>query len=173
MFLPYLEGERSPIWDPCAAGAFVGIRSAHKQGHFVRAILEGVAFSLKQILELVERHAGESRGAIVVPGGAARTALWNRIKADVLNRAIAVPRNLHAGMQGAAMLAAVGAGRYRDCDEAAGAMANPAQRIAPRDGCEDRYRLAYSQYCALYPALRGVFGRLHTDRFETTGNPHD
>jgi xylulokinase len=164
LFLPYLEGERSPIWDANAAGAFVGIRTAHEQGHFVRAILEGVAFSLQQILELVEEHAGESKRPVLLSGGAARIGLWNRIKADVFAREIALGRNRHAGVLGAAMLAAVAAGAYSTREEAARAMAQHGETIAPDPTGVMRYQNRYARYCELYPALREVFGRIAAGR---------
>lgn len=166
LFLPYLEGERSPIWDARASGAFVGIRALHNQRHFVRAILEGVAFGLRQILELVERNVEAGGQPVVLSGGAARAPLWNQIKADVLGRPAVVARTPHAGMLGAAMLAGVAAGWRRDCLQAARAMAKVSAEFVPGPDRSARYQASYSRYCELYPALRELSARLHADRLE-------
>jgi xylulokinase len=157
VFLPHLEGERAPIWDPSAAGAFAGIRSSHHRGHFVRAILEGVAFGLRQILELVAQNALMEPAPLLVSGGASRAALWNRIKTDVFERSTAVSDYPHAGALGAAMLGAVATGRYASCDEAAGAMARFNSVLEPDAAQASTYRASFDHYCRLYPALRGWF----------------
>ena len=153
LFLPYLEGERAPIWDAQASGAFVGLRGRHGQGHFVRAILEGVAYSLRQILEIVERHAatGES---VIVSGGPSGIGLWNQIKSDVLGRPLVRAGSAHAGVLGAAMLAAVGAGMYATAEEAARGMATLAERFAPEAAQRAMYGEMFARYTKLYPALR-------------------
>lgn len=166
LFLPYLEGERAPIWDPLASGAFIGIRSGHGEGHFVRAILEGVAFSLRQVLELVDCRASTGSDPLVVSGGAARVALWNRIKADVLRRVVTVPRDPHAGVLGAAMLAAVATRRHSCCDEAAHAMVRFKGRVEPNPDCARLYGDSFERYCRLYPALRGWFAGAANGRSE-------
>lgn len=150
-FLPYLQGERAPIWDGQASGAFIGIRTHHDRRHFARAILEGVAFSLRQILDLVQSPGGQIR----VSGGAARSPLWNRIKADVFGREVAILENTHTGVCGAAMLAAVGAGEYADAGAAARCMNKVATAFAPSHAA--LYEELYQRYCGLYPALRNWY----------------
>lgn len=164
LFLPCLEGERAPVWDPRASGAFVGLRTGHDERHMVRALLEGVAFGLRQILELVEAGAGASGREVIASGGAARIRLWNQIKADVLGRTIATLANPHAGVLGAAMLAAVAAGWYGALEEAAGKMVRPDECIAPAPGRNACYDPLYEIYSGLYPALRDVFRRLYESR---------
>jgi xylulokinase len=166
LFLPYLEGERAPVWDPHACGAFVGLRTLHGQGHLVRAILEGVSFGLRQILEIVRRHAGLGAGPLVISGGAARVRPWNQIKADVLGRAVAVTRNHHAGILGAGMLAAVAAGAMGNPAEASRAMARVEGTLSPVPERVERYRMAYSRYLKMYPALREISAELHKDLLE-------
>ena len=90
LFLPYLAGERAPIWDSRASGAFFGIRNSHTRAHFTRAILEGVAFSLRQIAELTWSVSQRTAAAVRVSGGASRLRLWNQIKADVLETEVCV-----------------------------------------------------------------------------------
>jgi len=166
LFLPYLQGERAPIWDPFASGAFIGIRSTHHDRHFVRAVLEGVSFSLRQVLELVQSHAGIDAVPIAVSGGAARVALWNRIKADVLQRAISLPKCPQAGVLGAAILAAVATRRYSSCDEAARAMVRFKGRVEPNPDCAGLYRDSFARYRRLYPALQGWFAAAANGRSE-------
>ncbi|MBI3962190.1 MAG: xylulokinase [Deinococcus sp.] len=166
LFLPYLEGERSPIWDPRASGAFVGIRTLHGPGHFVRAILEGVAFGLRRILELVEQHAGRVQEPLRISGGAARGRLWNQIKADVWGRNIAVPEHTHAGILGAAMLASVAVRQYPSCEAAAQGMVRLAGQFAPSPGRAVHYGQLYQLFVELYPALRTCFTQLYQQRVE-------
>jgi sugar (pentulose or hexulose) kinase len=166
LFLPYLEGERAPIWDPFASGAFIGIRSGHGEGHFVRAILEGVAFSLRQVLELVDCRATTGSDPLIVSGGAARVALWNRIKADVLQRAISLPKCPQTGVLGAAILAAVATRRYSSCDEAARAMVRFKGRVEPNPDCAGLYGDSFERYRGLYPALQGWFADAANGRSE-------
>jgi sugar (pentulose or hexulose) kinase len=161
LFLPYLEGERAPVWDPLASGAFVGLRTHHEQAHLIRAILEGVAYSLRQILDLVQQETSCISEAIRICGGAARVQVWNQIKADVLARPVLVTANAHAGVLGASMLAAVGAGCFGSCEEAAAAMVRVADRIEPNEENIGRYNCLYSLYGQLYPALRPILHRLH------------
>lgn len=165
-FLPYLDGERAPVWDSRAAGAFVGIRSHHTQGHFGRAVLEGVAFSLLQIFELVEQEAGRLVTPIVVSGGAARIQLWNEIKTNIWGKPAVVPENVHTGFLGAAMLAAVATGRYASCETAAQGMVKIAEMPPVTRGLPDLYRKAYEQFCEIYPSLRSHFLQVFEDRVD-------
>lgn len=159
LFLPYLEGERSPIWDSSAAGVFFGIRSRHDSRHFTRAILEGVAFSLLQIKELVEAASGPFSPPLVLAGGGAEVALWNRIKASVLGITSTLRENRQAGLLGAAMLAAVGSGCFPSLECAARLMTRPGEvfEVVPEDSAV--YRTVYPRFCGLYPALRECFER--------------
>jgi len=160
-FLPYLEGERSPIWDPHALGTFCGIRSFHGRGHFVRAVLEGVAYSLWQIFELVEHSTETLHDPLVISGGAARIRLWNQIKADLIARPAATPANPDVAVLGAAMLAATATGHYESCEAAARGMARIAEEFFPAPERTAQYRKLYSPYCQLYPALRNWFEHIH------------
>ncbi|HVX68055.1 MAG TPA: FGGY family carbohydrate kinase [Bryobacteraceae bacterium] len=167
LFLPYLAGERAPIWDPRASGAFIGIRNSHARPHFTRAVLEGVAFSLRQIAALAWAASGRRPESVRVCGGASRLRLWNQIKADVLETEIAVPECPHAGALGAAMLAAVGTGAFPDFPTAIAAMTRIQERLLPRARESAIYRELYEIYCELYPALRASFARLHAHAGET------
>ncbi len=163
-FLPYLEGERAPIWDAAARGAFIDIRSGHREEHFVRAILEGVAFGLRQILELLPAELQSGSGALAISGGAAQSALWNQIRASVLGRTLTVSAHPHTGTVGAAMLAAVGCGWYPTRESAAHCMSRRARSFAP-DGAE-MYAESYARFCELYPALKNWFHHGVTENTE-------
>ncbi len=157
LFLPYLEGERSPIWDPKASGAFIGIHTLHGPGHFSRAVLEGVAYSLRQILELVTGLEHRVKEPLVVSGGAARADLWNQIKADVFGRPLVTLANSHVGAVGTAILAAVGTGQFGSYEEAVKQMVHTEREFTPQAQNAEIYQECYLKYCQLYPALRAWF----------------
>jgi xylulokinase len=160
IFLPYLHGERAPIWDAAARGVFFGLNGSHRHGHFVRAILEGVAFSLRQVLGLVESTIGAPVDRIHVSGGPANLGLWNTIKANVLNRPLIIPQVTHAACLGAAMLAAIGAGWFADAGSAAAAMVQVAHVIEPDPRPAARYADLFALYTDLYPRLRASYAQL-------------
>lgn len=112
VFLPYLVGERSPFSDPQARGGFHGAHRSHRRPHFIRSVLEGVAFSVRHVLEACEASGGGSADVVTVSSGGSRSALWNRIKADVLGRPLNTLSIADAGSVGASILAAVATGRY-------------------------------------------------------------
>ena len=160
IFLPYLNGERAPIWDADARGVFFGLNSAHRHAHLARAVLEGVAFSLRQVLALVETAAGARIERVHASGGPARLALWNQIKADVLGRPLVIPRETHAACLGAAMLAAIGSGWFAGAAPAAEAMVQFASEVEPNLANAARYDALFAVYAGLYPQLRGAFAQL-------------
>jgi xylulokinase len=159
VFLPYIHGERAPIWDADARGVFFGISGAHRHAHFLRAVLEGVAFSLRQVLQLVETTTRAPVERIYASGGPARLPLWNQIKADVLKRPLVIPQVTGAACLGAAMLAAIGSGWYAGAVEAAAAMVQFAQQVEPETRHAARYDDLFSLYTSLYPQLRGAFAQ--------------
>lgn len=164
LFLPYLEGERAPIWDMQASGAFIGIRTVHQQSHFARSILEGVAFSLAQILELVRATEKISNGPIIISGGASVSGLWNQIKSDIFDLPVATPEVIQTGVLGAAMLSAVAITHYDTCTAAAKAMVRLGIQLCPRQTHAARYREMFLNFCELYPSLKTVLSRIHADR---------
>jgi xylulokinase len=170
VFLPYLNGERAPIWDTAARGLFFGISSQHRPRHFARAVLEGVAFSLRQILGLIEAGSGQRVEGIVASGGPAGMPLWSQIKASVLNRPFMIPQVIHAACLGAAMLATVGRGWYADVAQAAEAMVHIAEQVDPEPGAAARYDMLYPIYASLYPQLKGAYAKLAEYNGMETGN---
>ncbi len=159
LFLPYLTGERSPHPDPLARGAFVGLTVAHDRRHLTRAVVEGVAFGLRDGLDLMIEAGMPAPSVIRASGGGTASPLWRQILADVLDAEIATVDTAEGAAYGASLLAAVGAGWFPTVETAAGSLvtASPAATPGP-DG--PRYAEAHATYRALYPALAPIFRRL-------------
>ena len=158
-FLPYLSGERSPHADPLARGAFVGLSLGHDRRHLTRAVLEGVAFGLRDGLDQMVA-AGMPRPAQVrASGGGTESALWRQILADVLDVELATVATAEGAAFGAAVLGAVGAGWYPTVDAATAAMVTATPRAIPGPDTE-RYARAHEVYRDLYPALAPTFQRI-------------
>jgi len=157
LFLPYLTGERSPHPDPYARGAFVGLTARHGRGHLVRAVLEGVAFGLRDGLDLMLAAGTPEPAQIRASGGGTTSALWRQILADVLRAQIATPATTEGAAYGAAILAAVGAGWFPDVATACAALvrATPAADPGPE---AEAYAERHARYRELYPALKPAFG---------------
>lgn len=153
VFLPYLFGERSPIWDPNAKGVFYGLTFDKTRGHFFRAVMEGASFALRHNLECAE-HAGAPVGEMYAMGGAANSALWTQIKADVTGKVIHVPASDTATTLGAAILAGVGVGAYRSFGEAVSRTIHVKKTYRPNDGNADIYNRNYTLYRELYEKLK-------------------
>ncbi len=155
IFLPYLTGERTPYPDPDARGAYFGLTLRHGKPHLIRAVLEGVAYGLRDSLELM-RGMGVAIKQVRVSGGGARSALWRQILADVFNAEI-VGTNVNEGAAfGAALLVGVGTGLYPDVRTACEAMIYTTNRVAPGPAARV-YADYYPIYRALYPALAPQF----------------
>jgi xylulokinase len=158
LFLPYLSGERSPHPDPLARGAFVGLTLGHDRRHLTRAVLEGVAFGLRDGLDLMVTAGLPAPVQIRASGGGTASPLWRQILADVLNGEIAIVETTEGAAYGAALLAAVGAGWFADVESATRAfvVATPAARPGPD---ARRYAEIQHLYRDLYPALAPTFHR--------------
>lgn len=155
IFLPYMAGERSPIWDPDAKGVFYGLDFNKTKGHFVRALMEGVAFSLKHNIDIAAA-AGAPVGELRAIGGSANSRLWTQIKADVTGRPIAVPSSDTATTQGAAILAGVGVGLYKSFEEAVSRCVQLTRRQMPDPDRHAAYQKNYATYLRLYEQLKGL-----------------
>ena len=157
LFLPYLTGERTPHPDPLARGAWVGLTIRHSRPHLTRAVLEGVAFGIKDSFTLIQGAGLGSIDQVRVSGGGARSALWRQIMADVLGVELVTVNTAEGAAFGAALLAAVGAGLYRTVEEACQAAIQLTGRTAPDPAAVAAYGAFYPRYQALYPALRHEF----------------
>jgi xylulokinase len=156
LFLPYLFGERTPFWDEMVRGQFFGIDRAHRRRHFSRAAIEGLAHCVRQVMTLGETIAGAKVDTVRASGGAARSAVVNQIKADVLQKPVETVTVAEAGTLGAAMLAAIGLGLVKDYADAVARMVSVARRFEPDPELKARYDADHRRYCALYPAIRGI-----------------
>ncbi len=158
LFQPYLAGERTPHADPNARGAFVGLSLRHDRGALVRAVLEGVAFGLRDSLELV-RGLGVHAEVGRVSGGGARSSLWLRIVASVLGLPLERTAASEDGAAfGAALLGGVASGVFADAAEAVTACVRVTDRIEPEPEWQGVYDDAYARFRELYPALRPLEG---------------
>ncbi len=158
-FLPYLSGERSPHPDPLARGAFVGLTLVHDRRHLTRAVLEGVAFGLRDGLDLMVEAGMPAPAQIRASGGGTVSPLWRQILADVLEAEIATVNTSEGAAYGAALLAMVGAGWFATVEAAAAALVTATPTAAPGPDA-GAYREAHAIYRDLYPALAPTFHRL-------------
>lgn len=159
LFLPYLTGERTPHPDPAARGAFVGLTIHHGRPHLTRAVLEGVAFGLRDSLELTKGLGVPVSEPIRATGGGSKSPVWRRILADVLQVPVATTSTSEGAAQGAAMLAGVGLGWFESVEEACRDLVKLGDVIGPSPDT-DLYEDAYARYRALYPALAPTFHSL-------------
>jgi xylulokinase len=156
LFLPYLTGERTPHPDPKARGAFVGLTVSHDLRHITRAVLEGVAFGLRDGLDLMTRAGVPKPDSIRASGGGMQSELWRQILADVLEAEIDTVVTEEGAAYGAALLAAVGAGQYPTVDAAVEHTVTARPAASPTD-LVGFYSEAHQRYQDLYPALQPTF----------------
>jgi len=152
---PYLLGERTPHLDPEVRAAFAGISTVHKGEHFVRAVLEGVAYSLQDTFSLFAELGIPVKG-IRLGGGGARGPLWRKIQAGIYGHAVEVLTAEEGGAFGCALMAGVGAGHWADLDEACAVAIEVAQRIEPDAKDVAAYKAGYAKWRKLYPALKSL-----------------
>jgi xylulokinase len=154
-FLPYLQGERTPHADPGARGSFTGLALHHDRGALVRAVLEGVAYGLRDSLELL-RELGVSPEKGRLSGGGARSRLWLEIVASVLGLPLELTVVEEGSAYGAALLAGVARGEFADAREAVAACVRAREPVEPNPAWAAPYEEGYARFRALYPAVRGV-----------------
>lgn len=152
-FLPYLTGERTPHPDPLARGGFIGLTSRHTRAHMTRAVLEGVAYGLKDGFSLIANAGLPSDFTVRMSGGGTQSQLWQQIIADILGASLVNVNTPEAGAFGAALLAMVGQGIYADVAEACRQTIHTGTVVHPSDQ-RTRYADDYLTYTALYPALK-------------------
>lgn len=155
LWAPYLMGERTPHLDPNARGALIGITPSHHRGHILRAILEGVAFSLKDSFSIFQEMKVPVK-QIRLGGGGARSPLWRQIQADVYAHEVEIVEAEEGAAYGAAILAAVGARHFASVDEACDAVIRVATRVTPISSSSGLLQKAYASFRRLYPALHSL-----------------
>ncbi len=156
IFLPYLYGERTPHADANARGVFFGISAKHNYGHFARSVMEGVAFALRDSLELI-KEKGISIKEIRAIGGGAKSTVWQKIIADVFAEEISLLNMEEGPAFGAALIAGVGVGVYKDFEEAESNLIKVNKKISPDLANVDSYEKFYKIYRDLYPSLKERF----------------
>ena len=154
-WVPYLMGERTPHLDPNARAALIGLSASHTRAHVIRAIMEGVAFSLKDTFTIFEEMKIPVT-SIRLGGGGARSPLWRQIQADVYGREVEIVAAEEGAAYGAAILAAVGAGTWKTVEQACDAVVQVAKRISPNQKDSTTMQAAYRTYRKIYPALHGL-----------------
>jgi xylulokinase len=158
-WLPYLMGERTPHLDPQARGGWIGLTAKHTRADLIRAVIEGVSYSQKDCLDVVEQ-LGVAVSSVRASGGGARSLFWRQILADVFGKRIARLETQEGSAYGAALLAMVGTGEYASVPEACAATIREADSVMPRAVEAALYARAHDVYRALYPALRPLYGRM-------------
>lgn len=162
LWAPYLMGERTPHLDPDARAVLAGLTASHTRAHVVRAILEGVAFSLKDSFEILN-ELNVPCETIRLGGGGARSALWRQIQADVYGHEVETVAAEEGAAYGVALLAGVAAGAWPNVDAACEQVIRTTGRVEPNPAAVEVFHRQYRKYVALYPALRSIF---------TTEGPH-
>ncbi len=160
LFLPYLSGERTPYPDPLARGSFVGLTLRHKRAHMTRAVLEGVAFSMKDCFSLLQ---GAGLGAVKevrIAGGGAKGPLWRKIVASALGLPMVTVNSTEGAAYGAALLGGVGAGAWPSVEAACDATIAVTGRDEPVADWVKAYETLYPRYRELYPALKPTYDAL-------------
>ncbi len=162
LYLPYLQGERTPVWDPLARGIFIGLSSSTTRKELARAVFEGTALGLRDVMMCLEEIKGRPVTEILAVGGGTQNALWNQIKADVLQKPLDVLDFQETGSLGAALLAGVGTHIYSSFQEASGVARKiiGIRRIEPNPALRDVYDELFSIYKKLYPQTRKIFHSL-------------
>jgi len=158
LFLPYLTGERCPIFDAKATGSFIGVNSTMRKGHFSRAVLEGVCYSLKQVYDLIVKASpGIDTNEIAIAGGGAKSPLWRQMLADIFGIPVkTVHGSAEGGAFGAAMVAGTGAGLWPSIDDAM-SIAKPETETLPNPENTAVYNAQYEKYVKMYGALKWTF----------------
>lgn len=155
-FLPALTGAMAPEWQPAARGCFYGMTPAHGRGHMVRAVLEGCAFAMRDVVDRLDAMGVDARSLLLI-GGGAHSRLWAQMRADIVQRPVELPDCIDCAPIGAALLAAVAGGLARDLKQAVGALSDGRTDIAPDRQKAGAYDDAYGRYRQLFGALRPLF----------------
>ena len=158
-YLPYLMGERSPHNDPKARATFIGMSMDTTREEMTQAVLEGVAFGLRDSLE-VARSLGIKIERTKICGGGAKSPLWKKIIANVLNIKVDVLETEEGPSLGGAMLAAVACGEYKDVESAAAAIVKVVDTVEPDPELAAKYEARYQQFKNIYPACKDLFDKI-------------
>ena len=163
LFLPYLAGERSPIWDPAARGAFIGLTLRHGTNEMIRAVVESVGYAVKHIITVME-EMGLSVLDLRVTGSQAMSSCWNQIKADITGKRILVPAMKYSELAGDLAIALYGLSTYSSLAEAAESCVQIEREYLPVRERAALYDEMFGMYLESYSGLKDIFGRLSAER---------
>jgi xylulokinase len=155
-WLPYMMGERTPHLDATARGGWIGVTASHKRADLIRALIEGVSFSLKDCLDIIE-HMGVPVDSVRVSGGGAKSPFWRQMLADVFAKPAVTLETQEGSAYGAALLSLVGSSVYANVPEACRAVVRETERVEPRSFESQKYARGHEVYRALYPVLKPVY----------------
>ena len=156
LFLPYLAGERAPLWDPHARGTFVGLTVNHGRKEMTRAVVEAVGFAVRDVIEVMSEN-GLRIEELRVTGGQAKSPLWNQIKADITQKTILVPEVPDAELLGGACIGLYALGKFRNLTAASERLVKIGRRFHPNRALRDLYDRLFGLYRAAYRGLKEVF----------------
>jgi xylulokinase len=160
LFLPYIAGERTPIWNPYARGVFFGVTLGHNRNDFFRSVLEGAAFAIRHVVELLESENGVAIRELRIGGAAASSLVWNQIIADILGKKVVSLTQSHTEVLGAAVLAGISQGVYPDLASAVEKIVVPGKEFVPSAEAHAAYNQLYPLYKKLYPEVQHHFEEL-------------
>jgi xylulokinase len=159
-WLPYLMGERTPHLDSIARGAWVGLTAKHNRADMIRSILEGVSYSMRDCLQILEQMNVEVN-SVRASGGGARSAFWRQMLADILGVSLVTLENKEGSAYGAALLAMAGSGAFSSVEEACRNAVREANQLVPYPHTSAAYQRGYEVYTVLYPTLKPINGLIH------------
>jgi len=160
LFLPHLQGERAPLWDPNARGTFIGLTHQHDFVDMALAVAEGVAYSERHVLEVCSQAAGFNPTKIHISGGASRNDFWTQLRADCLGVTLQRLEEINSGVLGSAIIAMVGRGIYPNIQQAANVVVNLSDAFSPLESYRNIYETRYALYKDSYLQLKPIFDRL-------------
>jgi xylulokinase len=160
LFLPYIAGERTPIWNPYARGVFFGVTLGHNRHDFFRSVLEGASFAIRHVIELLETDGGVGIRELRIGGAAAASEVWNQIIADILGKKVISLTQSHTEVLGAAVLAGVSQGLYPDLASAIEKIVVPGKVFNPNPEAHAAYNRLYPMYKKLYTEVQHHFEEL-------------
>jgi xylulokinase len=158
-WLPYLMGERTPHLDATARAAWVGLTAKHTRADLIRSVIEGVCYSQKDGLDIIE-EMGVKLHSVRLSGGGARSPFWKQLMADVLNKKIATLESQEGSAYGAALLAVVGTGAYGSVEECCSVAIQEVEQISPDATTAKKYGEMHRVFQSIYPALKPIYGQL-------------
>ena len=165
LYLPYLSGERSPIWDPHARGGFLGLTVDHRREHLLRSVLEGVGFALAENFEILKNDLKVDPPFLVVGGGGAKSEVWVQIISNIFGKVFQIPAEKETETMGGAILAGLGTGAFPDLESIRDTWNRVVKVVTPQNGAVEKYQKLLAVFKKLYPENRFIFEKLYQNQF--------